>query len=559
MAVVKDADVPDVVTDEQRAVLAAVYDMWSRGNGQWPMFAEVDKHLDEQQVDAEDVLRSLCPRWVRVDGGQVPPALEGRVSLTVRGLVHLRPPPVILETFLDAVRYLAVREQRHQPQPPDRLTAVVTSAELADHVQTSASVPRPTEVAESLARAVGHLLEQEGYLWTGWSSVPEDASWRLDVSRRVRRFRGVVSVDDYLARMDDLQVGVTSYPPPQVPLAAVAEEPSVRPATTVTVDVGASVAPGVGAGGNGNDPRAVFVVHGRDLATKHAVFAFLRDLDLRPLDWEQLVAATGSAAPYVGDAVARAFPLVQAVVVILTPDDEARLLPTLRGPDEPPHETELTGQARPNVLFEAGMALALHPDRTVLAEIGRVRPFSDLAGRHMVRLTGAAASLHSLATRLRTAGCPVDTSGSGWLDEGRFRDLDAHQRSADAAPSADLVSATPLPRGTVLPPTPPPPAPPRLSLTVHPRGRSDYLIEIVNRGGSVLRDVSLVLPQDATNWHLLTDVLPAWPIQQLRPRDYRRFPAAVSMGGPAVVDAQLVATTDTGEMYEEQVTLSMFG
>jgi hypothetical protein len=45
--VVKNADVPDVVIDEQQVILAAIHDMWSRENGQWPTFAEVDKHLDE--------------------------------------------------------------------------------------------------------------------------------------------------------------------------------------------------------------------------------------------------------------------------------------------------------------------------------------------------------------------------------------------------------------------------------------------------------------------------------------------------------------------------------
>lgn len=473
---VKNADVPDVVTADQAGVLAVIQDMWLRGNGQWSTFTEVDKLLDGLLVDAEEALQTLCARWVRVDGGRVPPVPEGRVSLTVRGFAYLRS-PIILDTFLDAVRLMAYCEQRYQPQPPDRLAAVVTNAELADHLQRSASWPHPAEVAEWHARAVGHLLDQEGHLWTGWSRVPEDGSWRLDVSRSIRRFRRVVSIDDYLARVDNLQAGINGNLRPQVPPAVSPEEPSARPARTAAPD----------AIRNGNDPRTVFVVHGRDLAAKQAVFAFLRDLDLRPLDWEQLVAATGSAAPYVGDAVARAFPLVQAVIVILTPDDEARLLPALHSPNDPPYETELTGQPRPNVLFEAGMALALHPDRTVLVEIGQVRPFSDVAGRNMVRLTGAAPSLHALAMRLSTAGCPVDMSGSGWLDERRFRNLAAHHRNASGAPSADPVIVTNLPRGTVLPPAPLAPAPPRLSVTVRPRGKSNYLIEIVNRGGSALR------------------------------------------------------------------------
>jgi predicted nucleotide-binding protein len=86
---------------------------------------------------------------------------------------------------------------------------------------------------------------------------------------------------------------------------------------------------------------------------------FLRALDVRPLEWEQLVSGTGSASPYVGDVVRRAFDVCQAVVVLMTPDDEARLRPELRDEGEP--EEALTGQPRPNVLLEAGMALAPAP------------------------------------------------------------------------------------------------------------------------------------------------------------------------------------------------------
>lgn len=182
------------------------------------------------------------------------------------------------------------------------------------------------------------------------------------------------------------------------------------------------------------DPRTVFVVHGRDLDAKDAVYGFLRALDLRPLDWEELVAATGSASPYVGDTIKVAFQKARAVVVLLTPDDEARLSSVLHGSEEPPHETNLTGQARPNVLFEAGMALASHPDRTILVQIGTVRPFSDVAGRHIVRLTGAPASLQALASRLRSAGCAVDLTGSGWLGDSRIQDLAAHTRRPGAGP-----------------------------------------------------------------------------------------------------------------------------
>ena len=51
----------------------------------------------------------------------------------------------------------------------------------------------------------------------------------------------------------------------------------------------------------------VFVVHGRDFALRDRFVAFLTDLGLRPLDWEELVAGAGDGpSPYIGEVVARA-------------------------------------------------------------------------------------------------------------------------------------------------------------------------------------------------------------------------------------------------------------
>lgn len=168
------------------------------------------------------------------------------------------------------------------------------------------------------------------------------------------------------------------------------------------------------------DRKKVMVVHGRDGAARRSIFDFLRALGLAPQEWGELVAATGSAAPYIGQVLDRAFAEAAAVVVLFTPDDEARLRAELQSVSEPEHERELTPQARPNVLLEAGMALGIHPDRTVLVELGRLRPFSDIYGRHVVRLDGSERPLRDITARLRTAGCEVDTTGSDWADPSRF-------------------------------------------------------------------------------------------------------------------------------------------
>jgi len=168
------------------------------------------------------------------------------------------------------------------------------------------------------------------------------------------------------------------------------------------------------------DARKVFVVHGRNSAARDALFDFLRAIGVHPLEWDEIVQETGEGSPYVGRVLEVGFSLVQAVVVLMTPDDEARLREPLRGKDEPLHETHLTPQPRPNVLVEAGMALGHHSDRTVILEMGRLRPISDLFGRHVIRLDNTPQQRKALAQRLQNAGCIVNLVGNDWLSVGDF-------------------------------------------------------------------------------------------------------------------------------------------
>lgn len=163
----------------------------------------------------------------------------------------------------------------------------------------------------------------------------------------------------------------------------------------------------------------VFVVHGRNAAARDAMFAFLRSLGLKPIEWDQAVALTGKGSPYIGEVLDVAFDEGQAIVVLLSPDDIAYLRREFASGDDDP-ELEPLGQARPNVLFEAGMAMGRNADRTILVELGNLRPFSDVGGRHAIRMTESPQSRKSLAERLNTAGCAVDTSGTDWLTVGDF-------------------------------------------------------------------------------------------------------------------------------------------
>lgn len=166
--------------------------------------------------------------------------------------------------------------------------------------------------------------------------------------------------------------------------------------------------------------KKVFIVHGRDSRLRDDFFSFLRALGLQPIEWSEALKLTGKPSPYIGEILDSAFKNAQAVIVLLSPDDQVRLSPELWGDIEDDNEKEFRLQARPNVLFEAGMALGTHHDRTLLVEVGQVKAFSDVAGRHVVRLSNSPDKRNEIAERLRTAGCDVSTSGNDWLRIGDF-------------------------------------------------------------------------------------------------------------------------------------------
>ncbi len=168
------------------------------------------------------------------------------------------------------------------------------------------------------------------------------------------------------------------------------------------------------------DNRDIFVSYGRNEGARDALFQFLRSIGLNPIEWSVAVMATNKPAPYIGEILDAAFSRAHAVVVLLTPDDEARLREPFRKTNEDSTESKLTGQARQNVLFEAGAAMAHRPNRTVIVELGTLRPFSNISGLHTVRLDDSAEKRKELAQRLSIAGCPVDLGGNDWIRTGEF-------------------------------------------------------------------------------------------------------------------------------------------
>ena len=163
----------------------------------------------------------------------------------------------------------------------------------------------------------------------------------------------------------------------------------------------------------------VFVVYGRNQNARSAMNTFLRSIGLTPLDWGELIEACGTPSPHTIDIVDAGFRLAQAVVVLMTPDDEGRLREHLWSETEPDDEKSLRYRPRQNILFEAGMAMSSHRRRTILIEIGRINIPSDLFGIFTVRLDNTLDKREDLVRRLRMSGCSVRLE-EGWKQAGDF-------------------------------------------------------------------------------------------------------------------------------------------
>jgi predicted nucleotide-binding protein len=170
--------------------------------------------------------------------------------------------------------------------------------------------------------------------------------------------------------------------------------------------------------GSSPSKKDVFVVHGRDERLRRDLFSFLRSLGLNPLEFEEMAHLTGSASPFTLEIIEAGFQNAQACVVLVSPDEAVSLRSgLLRNGD-----TNSPGfQPRPNVLVEAGMAMALQPKRTILVHVGEIREVTDLAGKNYVRLDNCPESRNKLLGRLKIAGCETKSHGSDWLTEGDFK------------------------------------------------------------------------------------------------------------------------------------------
>ncbi|GEN79487.1 TIR domain-containing protein [Actinotalea fermentans] len=499
-------------------ILEAIFRLFTR-HDRWPTWSEVDYELD-RTLGLEDPwgeVSKLDRRLLWGAGAHEPPD-DQKIALTIEGLAQCPEAAEDAAIFVEGVRYAA---QLAQDSPPSD-DVLLTPEDLARHVRLPAAGR-----ASMLARQA-LLWETVGGLWLGFSKGQGEGDWKILLRRKgLRPFRGVRDLADYLAR-DAAVSGVGALPGSgqRASVGAMPREDERGPA----------------AGG-----RQVFVVHGRNEALRRSMFDFLRSIDLSPMEWTTAVEWTGDGSPYIGQVLDVAFDRATAVVVLLTPDEVAYLQPRYgSGADDP--EIAPAPQARPNVLFEAGMALGRDARRTVLVEVGSVRPFSDVAGRHVVRLSNDLKRRQELAKRLETAGCAVNLSGTDWHSAGDF--------TAPSPPGEGLPLGRRVPAATTIRP------PIDFDVKYFSRGGNHVdKLQIVNRGTEVAYDVTLSVPEDAALDLMRHEGIPKIPGggKSVTIDVMNRSRLLGGRQGTAAFDVSVSARTDAGAIFTQDVFLDLNG
>jgi hypothetical protein len=152
-----------------------------------------------------------------------------------------------------------------------------------------------------------------------------------------------------------------------------------------------------------NPPRA-FIIHGRDLDAVAELSDFLVKLGLTDMKFDDVADRLG-ANPFIADIVVRGISMADVVVGFFTPDEIAALYDS----DGRYMGGTARWQARPNVLFEAGVAWGLAHDKVILATLGAdVELFSDVQGVHILRLDQERGRRSFIARIEHILGRPLD-------------------------------------------------------------------------------------------------------------------------------------------------------
>jgi hypothetical protein len=187
------------------------------------------------------------------------------------------------------------------------------------------------------------------------------------------------------------------------------------------------------------------------------------------------------------------------------------------------------------------MAMGRDAKRTVLVELGNLRPFSDVAGRHAVRIDGTASRRKDLTQRLESAGCAVNLVGEDWLTAGDF--------------------TPPLPPGGGLPlgkrlPSSGNPSGVRVDARFHAQSNGGRL-EIINHGPAPIYDLDIEFPEGLQGFRIVD---PGFPVPKLPAGKSLTLVCSLTIPrNVSYFDLIITGRTAAGDPVREETFISLAG
>lgn len=196
-----------LTTEQQQIIelLASTY----REHRSWPPWQFIEGSMDSAGIDAASVLATF-PRlgnpnyvygfsygltWTQGSLGSSPQPNDP-VALTVAGLNRAGATDYVA-LFLRVLSMACQKLRNFVPNPLQAVSLELTSAEVyADLNDDVAKLVTPQELYA--------LLEHEPAMWSGGRGMTAEGEWRWEITRPIRRYEDVQTIDEYITAITAL-------------------------------------------------------------------------------------------------------------------------------------------------------------------------------------------------------------------------------------------------------------------------------------------------------------------------------------------------------------------
>jgi hypothetical protein len=194
----------NALTLAQQRVLDIVYQCWRKEN-EWPLFSYVQQRVDnEYDLVLTEVLGTFPPGLLY--GLSHYRMQVDRLTLTVGGLLHCENSGADVELFMATLGYFMQRQRTFMPSTAVKEeNLAVTSDEVRRDVPLAAAAP------PGAVERLYDFFMQDPYASHGGGRYPTGA-WSINLGPEIRRYRGIQTIDDYLARRQPEATATDSAP-----------------------------------------------------------------------------------------------------------------------------------------------------------------------------------------------------------------------------------------------------------------------------------------------------------------------------------------------------------